>query len=249
MNRRALEMGLFVGTLVVAVVTDLLVEPEDFAPWALGTWGSQVLASTVLTTATLLAHLRTGRYRKVELAPVRVIFALPVAVTVVLTPTILDGGGLDPDMGPVPSVLLFVLVGALALLLGMLVAMMVVLPLLWVVHTLVSVVRGKIGLAAAAGALPMPMLLLGIVLSGVGGVSGLRLPSGSGGRNAWPMLQGLLGIGDYSVQSQGWLLAGRIGLVMMVVPVLASVLVGLGARRDVAAGKRSAGRGADRSPS
>jgi hypothetical protein len=247
-NRRALEVALFVGALVVAVVTDLLVDPGDVEPWALGTLGSQILAGTVLTTATVLAHVRSEKDQKVELAPLRAIFALPVAVTAVLTPTIVGGGGLDPDMAAVPSLLLFVLVGALALLLGVIVSMMVVLPVLWAAHTIVALARGSISLAAAAGSLPIPGLLLGTALSGVGGASGLRLP-GSSGRNAGAMLQGLLGIGDYSVRHEGWLLAGRIGLAMLVVSVLAYVVIGLKVGREAAAEKAAARTAADETQS
>jgi hypothetical protein len=215
---RVLDVATFGVALVVAVVTDRLTTPDDVLPWTSGTLGAQSLAAAVMTSAGVLGPGRdaaAGRDPDPTWRFPFVVAMLPVAMPVVIAPTVLSGA-LDPDMSAVGNALTFVLAGVIAVLLGVLVVGLLLVPLGALVWVVVNAVRRRGGL----GMLPVLLLMPAAIGMALGGALGQDVPGPGGRRQVVPILLGLLGVQEHEVVSAGWWWFGRACLAVVVLCVL-----------------------------
>lgn len=218
MRWRVLDVATFVVALAAAAVTDLLTTPDDVARWTVGTLGAQSLAAVAMTLAGVLGPGRDS-VRGRDLDPTWrfpwCVAALPVAVPVVIAPTVLSGA-MDPDMSAVGNALLFVLAGVAATLVGVLAVGLVLIPLGALVWVIGTIVRGRGGL----GMVPVLLVMPAAIGMALGGTLGQDIPVNNGRRQGFTRVLGLLGVMDLEVVSAGWLWFGRGCLVVVVLCAL-----------------------------
>ena len=225
MSRRRWEVGFLLVSAGIAGLTVVSVPFGQLGPWSAGVLGPLVVVGALTCVLSWPPHFGDDDAEgdeSVPRAPWRPVYLTPLAVTAVTAPALVTAR--PAGLAPVAAVGLFVLVAYTALLLGVVVFLVVLLPL----GQLSGWWRTRVEGRRTSAYVPLGALLV-LSLVGAASCSAVAfdgLPTG--GLGVAFALLGLLGVrpGSITVAHPGWLLAARVAAATLALVVAGLVWAG-----------------------
>jgi len=223
MSRRWWELVFALGAAGVAGITVVTVPLDRMGAWSAGTLGPLVVVGALLCVLSWPPGVEGSEPR----TPWRAAYLVPLLVTAVGARTVVDGrpGGLSP----IAALVMFGLLGYVALLLGVAVFLLLLLPVAQLLRSASGRVRGETDAAASIYGPGAAALVLSLTVFGIGSGMALEGVPGTEVGLFWVAagVAGLL-LPGVTVASPGWLLVARLGAIGVVV---SGVAIAMAARR------------------